>query len=451
MRGNGITWIHWLVGMVCCALLWTACHADEAAEDTAVLDGRVADIRALIVAEPEVDEDAFSEGFLNQLPAGFLKEIGKGFFDEYGAVVEVRPLEVDPQLGGTYEFVTDKGFRCPVSLMIEADPPHRINTLWFSAGEPLVASLEEVVAGMAELPGRASLCVTRYDDDGAEQLAALNADTPLAIGSAFKLYVLAELVRAVNAGERQWSDVVELTSEAMSLPSGMLHTWPTGAPVTLQSLATVMIFMSGNTATDQLMYALGRENVEAILTPAGHSQPELNAPLLTTREFFALKAGPDEDLTDRYLAADEQARRELLAEEVAAVSRSDIRAHLLVVEPRYIDTVEWFASTADLGRVLIWLRDHSTSAHAGAATRDVLAVNPGLAADGDWSYQGYKGGSEAGVLNLSFLMQRDDGVWFTVVGTWNNAESVLNDTQFMGLIQAALRLVGEEDGEGGAE
>ena len=405
----------------------------------------------MIVAEPAKFEDAFSQAFLNQVPAETLTQIGAGYFDEYGAVVEVRPVEIDPPFAGKFEFVTDKGFLFPVSIAVEAEPPHQIIGLWFGVGAPQVASLDEVVAGLAELPGTTSLCVTRYDDDGSEQLAALNADAPLGIGSAFKLYVLAELVRAVNAGERQWSDVVDLTSEAMSLPGGMLHTWPTGAPVTLHTLATVMISVSGNTSTDQLMHALGRENVEAILTPAGHSQPELNTPFLTTREFFALKAGPDEDLTDRYLAADEQARRELLAEEVAAVSRSDIRAHLLVVEPRYIDTVEWFASTADLGRVLIWLRDHSTSAHAGAAARDVLAVNPGLAADGDWSYQGYKGGSEAGVLNLSFLMQRDDGVWFTVVGTWNNTDSVLNDTQFMGLIQATLRLVGEDADEADEE
>ena len=96
---------------------------------------------------------------------------------------------------------------------------------------------------------------------------------------------------------------------------------------------------------------------------------------------------------------------------------------------------------------MIWLRDHSTPDHAGAPARGLLAVNPGLPPDEGWDYWGYKGGSEAGVLNMSFVMQRTDGVWFTVVGTWNNPESVLDDTPFMGLIQAALRLVGETDDE----
>ena len=445
MRGNGMTWRHWLAGIVCWALLVTACPADEPPADTAALDGRVADIRALIVAEPAEFEDAFSQVFLNQVPAETLKQIGAGYFDEYGAVVEVRPVEVDPPFAGKFDFLTDKGFSFPVSIAVEAEPPHQIIGLWFGVGAPLVASLDEVVAGLDEFPGTASLCVTQYGDDEPEQLAALNADTPLGIGSAFKLYVLAELVRAVNAGDRQWSDVIELTDEAMSLPGGMLHAWPAGTPMTLQSLATLMISISDNTATDHLIVTLGRENVEAILAPAGHHQPELNAPFLTTRELFVLKAGPDAELTERYLAADEQARREMLADEVAALGRSDVRADVLVGSPRHVDELEWFASTADLSRALIWLRDHSTPAHAGAPAREILAVNPGLTAGGGWDYWGYKGGSEAGVLNLSFLMQRSDGVWFTVVGTWNNPDSVLDDTPFMGLIQAALRLVGEEE------
>ena len=75
----------------------------------------------------------------------------------------------------------------------------------------------------------------------------------LGIGSAFKLYVLAELVRAVNDGERQWADVVALDSDVMSGPSGVLQGWPTGTPMTLQTLATLMIYISDNTATYNLV------------------------------------------------------------------------------------------------------------------------------------------------------------------------------------------------------
>ena len=445
MRGNARRWRHWLVGIVCCVLLTTAASADEPPQDTAALDGRVADIRAMIVAEPAEFEDAFSESFLNQVPIATLREVGSGFFEEYGAVVEVRPVAIESPFQGKFDFITDKGFSFPVNLVIEDEPPHQILGLWFGMGAPMVASLDEVVAGLEELPGTASLCVTRYDADGPEQLAALNADEPLAIGSAFKLYVLAELVRAVSAGERQWADVITLDGDIISLPSGVLKSWPAGTPMTLQALATLMISISDNTATDHLIYALGRENVEAILAPAGHQQPDLNAPFLTTLELFILKAGPDAALTERYLAGDEQARRDMLANEVAALGLSDVRTEVLVATPRYLDELEWFASAADLARALIWLRDHSTPDDAGAPARDILAVNPGLAPADGWDYWGYKGGSEAGVLNLSFLMQRADGVWFTVVGTWNDPNSTVDDDKFMGLIEATLRLLGEEE------
>ncbi|HDZ22867.1 hypothetical protein LCGC14_0018850 [marine sediment metagenome] len=446
MRGNAMTWRHWLVGIVCCVLLTTAIPADEPSQDTAALDGRAADVRAMIVAKPAEFEGAFSESFLNQVPAEALEEIGSGYFEEYGAVIDVRPVAVESSFQGKFDFITDKGYSFPVHLVIEGQPPHQIIGLNFGMGAPLMASLDEVVAALEKLPGTASLCVTRYGDDGPEQLAALNVDATLAIGSAFKLYVLAELVRATNAGERQWADVITLDAKIITLPTGILQDWPAGTPMTLQALATLMISVSDNTATDHLIHALGREKVEAILASTGHHQPDRNAPLLTTLELCKLKAGPDSELTDRYLSGDQQARRALLADDVAAMSRDDVRLELLAGTPRYVNELEWFASTADLARALIWLRDHSTPDDAGAPARDILAVNPGLPpAAGQWDYWGYKGGSEVGVLNLSFLLKRTDGAWFTVVGTWNNPDSALDDGKFMGLIEAALRLLGEAD------
>ncbi|MBA3832373.1 MAG: serine hydrolase [Chthoniobacterales bacterium] len=57
------------------------------------------------------------------------------------------------------------------------------------------------------------------------------------MGSACKLYILGELLRAVKAGERSLSDVVPLEARALSLPSGSLQKWPVGSPLTLHTLA----------------------------------------------------------------------------------------------------------------------------------------------------------------------------------------------------------------------
>ena len=52
-------------------------------------------------------------------------------------------------------------------------------------------------------PSRASATARR------QMLASLEPERPLAIGSAFKLFILAELNRQIAAGQRHWSDVVD--------------------------------------------------------------------------------------------------------------------------------------------------------------------------------------------------------------------------------------------------
>ena len=74
--------------------------------------------------------------------------------------------------------------------------------------------------------------------------------------------------------------------------------------------------------------------------------------------------------------------------------------------------------------------------------RDILAVNPGLQIDkSKWEYIGYKGGSEPGVLNLSYLLQsRSSGEWYVITGTWNDTEAPVNETNFEGYLQRAIEL-----------
>ena len=103
------------------------------------------------------------------------------------------------------------------------------------------------------LPGEVSLAAARLEEAGPADFLTQKAERPLAIGSAFKLFVLAELVRAVKAGERRWSDVVPL--DRQSLPSGLLQDWPKGSPITLHSLAALMISRSDNSAADTLLRA----------------------------------------------------------------------------------------------------------------------------------------------------------------------------------------------------
>ena len=66
------------------------------------------------------------------------------------------------------------------------------------------------------MPGQTSFAVARLGDGAPALTAGLEPDRPLAIGSTFKLFILAELSRQVRAGQRRWSDVVPLDRRSIA-------------------------------------------------------------------------------------------------------------------------------------------------------------------------------------------------------------------------------------------
>ena len=113
-------------------------------------------------------------------------------------------------------------------------------------------------------------------------------------------------------------------------------------------------------------------------------------------------------------------------------------SQLFATGPVAIDTVEWFATAADMARVMDWLR-----VNADDTAKAVLAISPGMARDaaGAFSYVGFKGGSEPGVINLTYLIRNNAGVWHVVTAGWNNPAALVDEAAFHALIVRAARLV----------
>jgi hypothetical protein len=322
-----------------------------------------------------------------------------------------------------------------MNLSIEAQPPHRITGLLVTSADARAGSLPELIEELRTLPGQVSFAVARLGDGAPEPVAGHEPDRALAIGSTFKLFVLAELSRQIQAGERQWSDVVTL--DRRSLPSGQLQGWPEGSPVTLHTLAALMISISDNTATDTLLHLLGRDRVERMMATIGVAAAARNRPFLSTLEAFALKTAGEEVIA-AWASADEEGRRRLLAGRLASVGPDGIDPARFTGQPMRIDELEWFASANDLVRTMDWLRRHGD-----ATTRDILAISPGSPAgiSEDFGYVGYKGGSEPGVLNLTWLARTGSGVWYAVTGSWNDPAAPIEESRFAGLMRRALQLV----------
>lgn len=422
------------------AFMVSGVSAVVAQTDDGPLARRVSEIAAQIVATPATPDTIFHPDFLAQVPMAQLVGVFQQFHAQAGAVLRTVQTSARGSDYGEYRFETEKNLFFPAKVGIEAGAPHRIHTLWFGLPQAVTTSPEEIVGKLKALHGRTSLAVFRLDGAGPRLLHGLQPDVPLAIGSTFKLYVLGAFVQEAAAGRVAWERVVRLEDGLKSLPSGVLQSWPAGTPLTAQTLATEMISISDNTAADHLLRLLGRPVVEAAQTTMGHATPERNVPFLATREMFQLKAKDHSERRSVYLARDAAGRRAYLQDSLSRMDPADI-AGFETGSPVAIDRIEWFASTADLCRAMDWLRTRTEGEanRRAAPTRAILAIHPGAELDRKvWTYVGYKGGSEPGVLNLTWLLGRRDGAWFAVSASWNDEARTVDTAELLSLTQSLI-------------
>jgi len=321
-----------------------------------------------------------------------------------------------------------------VELVIDPATPYRVTGLLVTGTTLNDDSFARIEADFRALPGASGFGVYELGRGSPRALVEWRGDAPAPLGSAFKLWLLAEASRQVGAGVRHWRDVVPLG--APSLPSGITQSWPAGTPMTLQSLATLTISISDNTAADTLLHVLGRERVEAIVRATGTADPGRDLPFLSTREAFAIKATPV--LASAWArATNSEQRRRLLADNGERLARVPLSPAMFGPGPLASETVEWFGSPVDIARVLDWLR-----VHGDATARAILAINAGTdaATAARFGYVGFKGGSEPGVITLNWLVRTSDGRWFAVTGNWHRADADTPLLPFATLMNRALAL-----------
>ena len=383
------------------------------------------------VLNGQLDPSAlFTPSFLAAVPPAQFKAISDSFVQQYGKALSVQSVQRNGPNNALLKIEYEKAV-ATIEITTEVSPPFKVAGLLARGFEVKGDTIEKVAADMAALPGTSGFIVQKLGDEGVTTVHAVNADKQFATGSTFKLYVLAELASQVAAGQRRWSDVVPLGVRNFSSPA--TQNWPLDTPVTLQTLATWMISVSDNAATDALMRELGRDAVEGKLAAIGHSAPDRALPMLTTVEAFALKSNPA--LRQRFEKASEAGQRDLLANERAALSYGVIDMAQLGSGPVAIDTIEWPASPQDTALLLNNLRRSSSQ-----TVRDILAINSGIgpATAGKWRYLGYKGGSEPGVISMSFLAQSKAGDWYAISGSWNNPAKDVDNGKFVQLMSRLL-------------
>lgn len=401
----------------------------RAAELIAILNGG-GDLKATL--SPEI---------LAAVPEPQFRAIAAQLNASMGKAVAIASVEPSAPDRGLVTVRYERG-EAKLGTAVAAAAPNQIVGLRVLEAGPPVASLAAVLETLKALPGLTGFALADLGPGAPKLTQSLAPDRPLALGSAFKLVILAELVREVEAGQRSWDDLITL--DGTERPGGGYNLKPKGTQVSLRELARQMISVSDNSATDILLDTLGREKVEAMQATVGIADPARNRPFIGTMEVFKLKGVGGGALGARYLAADEKGRRALLAGEIRSTPGSAIGPLFTDGKPVRIGELEWFASPADLVRVMDWLRQHSESG-PGAEARTILSINPGLPAlTSHYAYVAYKGGSEPGVINMTLLLRTKAGAWKVLTAGWNNPDAAVNETQFATLIGRAAELVADQ-------
>jgi Beta-lactamase enzyme family/ORF 12 gene product N-terminal len=400
-------------------------------------------------------EKHFSPSFLQRVsPAEFRKTVQQWRRDEFGEgpaelaqVTETSPSALGALMRGQS---TDRY----TQVRLETDQLGRISTLLLAPvigvklGE--ITTWDAFDASAGALPGSFVMAAYQLSDAQPGQsgqpreVHTLGADRRLAIGSVSKLYILGALAEQIVTGGAKWDDIVVIQDALKSLPTGRLQLEPQDTEIPLSGVVEDLISLSDNTAADHLLHRLGRERVEDYLKSHGNKD-ERNFPFLSTMEFYKLKLTGDHTLAQRYAGADVQTRRDMLATG-GPVEQATISADAMLQWkwPYTIDSVEWFATAPECCGLMADLHRLEQQPGMEPLAR-ALRINPGLTFDPrTWKSVGYKGGSEPGVLNMTWLLERSDGRWYVLSLGWNDPAKPLDMPQMIKLAGVAVAILSEE-------
>lgn len=108
-----------------------------------------------------------------------------------------------------------------------------------------------------------------YIDDLRGNVIKINEYVKFETASTIKLFVLAALFDCIEKGELSLSDMLEYRQEHVIDGSGILSSMEVGTKLSIQNVATLMIIVSDNIATNMLIDFLGVEQINDCIQRLG--------------------------------------------------------------------------------------------------------------------------------------------------------------------------------------
>lgn len=334
-----------------------------------------------------------------------------------------------------------------LALLACAPPAHRGGAEALQHDLPTTWEAFDLAA--SALAERVSFLAAEITQGTCETVQGLAPLTSLAVGSSFKLYILGELAEQIagrspsTLSPARWDGPLAIQAQFKSIPGGPLLFVADGTLFTVRYFAEQVIQRSDNTATDHLLFLLGRQTVEQRMAKMGHHDPSLNRPLLATRELAILKFLYTDQELAVYLAASDAEKRQILANEKRGFAELEayFEQHGVPTTPTRINTIEYFADRFDMCSTLMALHQMAKDWRLQPVAEALTLADPLGIDREDWIYVGFKGGSELGVLAGNWLLQRKDGRLFVMSVAFNDRFKALDMDRLIEVLQAAVKIL----------
>ncbi len=304
--------------------------------------------------------------------------------------------------------------------------------------------LDQAVAKFATLSAQPSLLVGRIGANGqCSAVAGVDPGHLRATASIFKLWVLAGAARAVAAGSAAPEELLPLLASELA-PGGTINSEPLGTPFPLSDLATLMIGISDNTATDLVHERIGRGAIDEAIGAFGVADPTVLAPLPGISEQFHLVFSFPLEVALDYVNGSEDYQRQFLETQVVPLGPFTGQAYantsLLVAgtwRATPLDVCAAFAHSLRLpqGSDAIAFADRALGAQA--AQPEVRNA---------WDRVWYKGGSLAAgdgyhVLTHAWMLQDSGEDPWVVVAMSNDDAGGIDEYRVQSVTGRLLQLV----------
>jgi len=297
------------------------------------------------------------------------------------------------------------------------------------------------------LAAETSLLVAKIDNAGVcKPIANRNGSILRATGSIFKIWILAAAAKAWEMGQVSLDQEIALVASELAL-AGVINGEPLGTKFSLLEIATLMLGISDNTATDLLHQTIGRSLMFQVINGLNLTNPKKLTPLLSVNEQFHLFFSFPLATALSYINGTEAFQQSFLKNQIEPLGP-------LTSFPHNNDSIfvegSWRASPMDICKTFSHFRNLpegsdqlkliDTALGAGAAQPNIRNL---------WDRVWYKGGSlESGVtgyhvLTHAWLLENQGSDPYVVIAMANDSNGGIDVFDVQSITGRILELVSQ--------